>query len=418
MEVFNGMKPRNMRLLALIAITLATCIGIFAQAISGDLGGTIFDASGASIPNATIVAKNDATGIETTTKSTAAGEYHIANLQPGTYTITVTATGFTKAQIKGVGVALNQTATNNVKLDVGTNVETVEVSASAASIDTTTASVQTTFQESAMSELPIASGGSGVLNLSLLNAGVGTSGAVGLGSGPSVGGQRPRNNNFTIEGVDNNSGSVTGPLVGVPNDAVAEFSVQQNQISPEFGHSSGGQFNQVVKSGSNELHGTAYEYLQNRKLNAADNQAALNGDELHPRYDNNRFGGSVGGPIKKNKMFFYGLYEYNPVGTSSTPGALFAPTSAGWSTLGGLSGINQTSLSQLKQYLGTAPTAASPASTPNGVYPLVGPANQASGWTAAQTAAAQSVQIGQISFNAPAFSNYENGVGAFDMRSE
>ena len=156
----------------------------------------------------------------------------------------------------------------------------------------------------------------------MLNAGVGSSGAVGLGSGPSVGGQRPRNNNFTIEGIDNNSGSVTGPLVTVPNDAVAEFSVQQNQISPEFGHSSGGQFNQVVKSGGNELHGEAYEYLQNRNLNAADNQSALNGDELHPRYDNNRFGGALGGPIKKNKMFFYGLYEYNPIGTSSTPGAL------------------------------------------------------------------------------------------------
>ena len=94
-----------------------------------------------------------------------------------------------------------------------------------------------------------------MINLSLLNAGVGTSGAIGLGTGPSVGGQRPRNNNFTIEGIDNNSGSVTGPLVAVPNDAVAEFSVQQNQISPEFGHSSGGQFNQVVKSGTNHLHG-------------------------------------------------------------------------------------------------------------------------------------------------------------------
>ena len=409
------MKTNNLRLLGLIVLALAACLGSFAQSVSGDLSGTIYDASGATIPNATIVGKNDATGVETTTKSTATGEYHIGNLLPGIYTVTVTAPGFTKAQIRAVAVALNMTATTNVKLDVGANVETVEVSAAAAAIDTTTASVQTSFSAASMADLPTASGGSGVINLSLLDAGVSSSGAVGLGSGPSVGGQRPRNNNFTIEGIDNNSGSVTGPLVTVPNDAVAEFSLQQNQISPEFGHSSGGQFNQVVKSGGNDLHGSAYEYLQNRNLNAADNQAALNGDELHPRYDNNRFGGSVGGPIKKNKVFFYGLYEYNPVGTSSTPGALFAPTSAGWSTLGGLSGINQTSLSQLKQYLGTAPTAASPASTPNGVYPLVGPANQASGWTAAQTAAAQSVQIGQISFNAPAFSNYENGVGAFDM---
>ena len=409
------MKSKNLRLLGLIVLALAACLGSFAQSVSGDLAGTIYDASGATIPNATITAKNDATGVETTTKSAATGEYHLGNLPPGTYTVSVTAPGFTKAQLRAVAVTLRQITTENVKLDVGSNVETVEVSAAAAAIDTTTASVQTSFETRNMSDLPIASGGSGVINLSLLNAGVGSSGAVGLGAGPSVGGQRPRNNSFTIEGIDNNSGSVTGPLVSVPNDAVAEFSVQQNQISPEFGHSSGGQFNQVVKSGGNELHGTAYEYLQNRNLNAADNQSALNGNELHPRYDNNRFGGSLGGPIKKNKIFFYGLYEYNPIGTSSTPGALFAPTAAGYATLDGIPGINATNLSQMKLYLGTAPTAAPPASTPNGEYPLVGLGNQASGWTAAQAAAAKSIQIGQVSFNSPAFTNNENGVGSFDM---
>ena len=350
------------------------------------------------------------------TKSTATGEYHLGNLLPGTYTVTVTAAGFTKAQVRSVAIDLNKNTTTNIKLEVGSNIETVDVTAAAATIDTTTASVQTSFETRNMADLPIASGGSGVINLSLLNAGVGSSGAVGLGSGPSVGGQRPRNNNFTIEGLDNNSGSVTGPLVTVPNDAVAEFSVQQNQISPEFGHSSGGQFNQIVKSGGNELHGTAYEYLQNRNLNAADNLSAVNGDELHPRYDNNRFGGSLSGPVKKNKIFFYGLYEYNPQGTSSTPGALYAPTAAGWNTISSFSsfpGYSQSNLDQLKLYLGTAPTAASAASV--GGYPLMGPGNQSLGWTPAQTAAAKSVEVGQISFNSPAFTNAEAGVGAFDM---
>src|ERR1039458_9648897 len=318
------MKSTNIRLLGLVILALAACLGGFAQSVSGDLAGTIYDASGAAVPNATVAAKNDATGVEATIKSTATGEYHLGNLLPGTYTVTVTAAGFTKAQVRSVAIDLNKNTTTNIKLEVGSNIETVDVSAAAATIDTTTASVQTSFETRNMADLPIASGGAGVINLSLLNAGVGSSGAVGLGSGPSVGGQRPRNNNFTIEGIDNNSGSVTGPLVTVPNDAVAEFSVQQNQISPEFGHSSGGQFNQVLKSGGNEFHGTAYEYLQNRKLNAADNFDALNGNELHPRYDNNRFGGSLGGPIKKNKMFFYGLYEYNPIGRSATPGSLFA----------------------------------------------------------------------------------------------
>ena len=409
------MKLTNLRLLGLIFLALSACFGTFAQSISGDLQGTIYDASGATIPNATIVVKNDATGVETGTKSNGTGEYHISNLPAGTYMITVTAAGFTKAQLRGVAVELNKAATTNVTMAVGANVETVEVAAAAASIDTTTAQVQNTFEAKEMTDLPVASGGSGVINLSLLNAGVGTSGAIGLGSGPSVGGQRPRNNNFTIEGIDNNSGSVTGPLVQVPNDAVAEFSVQQNQISPEFGHSSGGQFNQVVRSGGNSLHGTAYDYLQNRNLNAADNQSALNGDQLHPRYDNNRFGGALGGPIQKNKIFFYGLYEYNPIGTSSTPGALFAPTAAGWNTISSFSsmpGFNQTNFNQLKQYLGTAPSAAPAASTPNNAYPLVGPGNISLG---NQLSGAKAVELGQISFNSPAFTNNESGVGAFDF---
>ncbi len=406
------MKRTNLRLLGLILLALAACLGSFAQSVSGDLAGTIYDASGATVPNAMIAVRNDATGVETTTKSTATGEYHLGNLLPGAYTITVTAPGFTKAQVRSVAVDLNKNTTTNIKLDVGSNVETVDVSAASAAIDTTTASVQTSFVAASIGDLPIASGGSGVINLSLLSAGVGTSGAVGLGTGPSVGGQRPRNNNFTIEGIDNNSGAVTGPLVTVPNDAVAEFSVQQNQISPEFGHSSGGQFNQVVKSGTNALHGSFYEYLQNRNLDAADNISAVNGDALHPRYDNNRFGGSVGGPIRKNKIFFYGLYEYNPIGRSATPGALQAPTAAGWATLAGIQGINPTNLTQLKTYVGTAPTAIAPGDAGFGAYPLVGIGNASLN---NQTTAAKAIEVGQIGFNAPSFTNNEAGVGSIDV---
>jgi len=409
----NKMKQKDVRFLMLILAILAASFSCYGQSISGDLVGRVYDASGAMIPNATVVAQNEATGIETTTKTTSAGEYHITNLPPGNYTVTVTMAGFAKSQVKGIVVTLAGTATTNVKMEVSATVETVEVSAAAATIDTTTASVQNAFESSAMSELPTASGGSGILNLALLNAGVGTSGAIGLGSGPSVGGQRPRNNNFTIEGIDNNSGSVTGPLVSLPNDAVAEFSVQQNQVSAEFGHSSGGQFNSVVKSGGNQFHGTAYEYLQNRNLNAADNLSAVNGDPLHPRYDNNRFGGSLGGPIKKNKLFFYGLYEYNPVGNSSSAGQLYAPTAAGWNTIASFTsspGFNQTSYNQLKQYLGTAATAVSAASV--GGYPLVGPGNASLVEQVAATA--KPVEIGLLGISSPAFSNAETGIASVD----
>ena len=104
--------------------------------------------------------------------------------------------------------------------------------------------------------------------------------------------------------MDNNDTSVTGTLVTVPNDAVAEFSVLQNQFSPEFGHSSGGQFNTIVQSGTNEFHGLAYVYNQNRNYNALDTLQKLSGLTTVPRFDDNRFGGNFGGPIFKQQAFF------------------------------------------------------------------------------------------------------------------
>ena len=307
------------RWIPVVALLCAASLATWAQVVSGDLTGNILDPSGSLLPNATVVAKNDATGVETTTKSTSAGTYRLSNLPVGLYTLTVSASGFTKIETRGIAVELGRVATTNVTLAVGTTTETVDVTAAATTLDTTTANVAGDFTSQQVMDLPTASTGSGVINLSLLSAGVTSSGAVGVGTGPSVGGQRPRNNNFMVEGLDNNSGSVTGPLVTIPNDAVAEFSVQQNMYSPEFGHSSGGQFNQIVQSGTNNFHGEAYEYLENRNLNAADNLSAVEPGPLHPRYDNNRFGGSFGGPIKKNKLFFLACTSTSPSARRARP---------------------------------------------------------------------------------------------------
>jgi hypothetical protein len=400
----------------LVAGALVTWLGIgclpgLAQLVSGNLTGTIYDASGATVPNASVVAHNDATGIESTTNSLSAGDYHISNLPPGIYTVSVTATGFTRTSLKGVQVELNVTATANATLDIGKNVETVEVTATSAAIDTTTAQIQSTFEAQQMAELPNASSGSGVINLSLLAAGVATSGGLGVGTGPSVGGQRPRNNNFTVEGIDNNSGSVTGPMVGVPNDSVAEFTFLQNQFSADFGHSSGGQFNQVVKGGTNQFHGSLYEYMFNRNLNAADNLNFVQGTPLHPRFDDNRFGGTFGGPIKKNKLFFFMNYEYNPRGQTGATGTVCAPTAAGYATIGGIAGINQVNLGQLQKYLGTASAASSPADCADSAYPVVGSGNEAANGA---NPAGVSIPIGLLGVSSPAFTNFENGVASVD----
>jgi hypothetical protein len=224
------------------------------------------------------------------------------------------------------------TATANLTLQVGSVQNVVEVSAAATVIDTTTAQVQTSYSSNQIVGLPIIESSNalfGALNLSLLSAGVSSNGGVGQGVGPSVGGQRPMNNNFMIEGVDNNNKTVTGPLVYVPTEATAEFSLMQNQVGAEFGHSSGGQFNTVVRGGTNELHGSFYEYFQNRHLNAVDQSFARSGITTNPRYDQNRLGASVGGPIKKDKLFFFANFEYAPFGYAlTTASAVETPTAA------------------------------------------------------------------------------------------
>ena len=344
--------------LALLGLlTLGTGLA-YGQTVSGNIVGTVTDSSGAAVVNADVTATNVATGVSAVGKTNSTGEYRFDNLLVGTYRIAVKSSGFRTTTVTAE-ILLNQTGTANVTLSPGASTETVEVSGEAPLLDTTTAQLQTTYQEKQLLDLPttglgVSSNGQnlGVINLSLLDAGVGSTGGLGAGTGPSVGGQRPRNNNFTVEGVDNNDKGVTGPLIYVPQDAVANFSVLQNQFNSEFGHSTGGQFSITVQSGTNSFHGRAYEYFQNRNLNAVDQSLANQGVFTNPRYDSNRFGGQVGGPIFKNKLFFFVNYEYNPVGQSASPGSpLYAPTAAGYNQLLAISGVSAANVNALKQFV-------------------------------------------------------------------
>jgi len=325
------------------------------QIISGDLIGTVYDKTGSVVPNVTVEAVNVDTNVKTTTQANSLGEYRLSNLPAGEYNISASAANFATTKIYKVRIELNKIETLPITLEVRSSVSTVEVLGAAQALDTTTSQVSTTFEEKQMADLPSATVGLGVINLSLLSAGVASSGGIGAGTGPSVGGQRPRNNNFMIEGVDNNDKSVTGPLVYVPNDAVAEFTLLQNDFSPEFGHSSGGQFNQVIKSGTNSYHGTAYIYSQNRNFNAVDQSTRNSGFTSNQRFDNNRIGGTVGGPILKNKLFFFGSVEYNPIGQATILGApVCGPTSAGYAALDSLTGLSATNYAIMKKYIPTA----------------------------------------------------------------
>ncbi len=369
-------------------------VSALAQSNSGDVTGSIIDLSGASIKAATVTAANEATGVKTTVASNNDGVYRFTNLPVGAYTITGTATGFATNKVEHVSVDLNNTVTANLTLDVGLSSTIVEVSAANAVIDTTTAQLQTSFTTREAMNLPTASSGSGVYNLTLLGAGVASSGGNGQGYGPAISGQRPDNNVFTLDGVSNQNHYNPAPLVYVSNAAVAELSLLQNQFSPEFGGGSGGIFNTIVKSGGNEIHGSIYEYLQNRNLNAVDALDWTQGLTTLPRFDSNRLGATIGGPIIKNKLFYFGNFEYNPIGQSTTPGSpISAPTAAGYAALSTVaSTLSANNLSTFKKYVGTAP------------------ANDAG----TVSVSGATVPIGTISTVSPSFSNNYDAVVSID----
>jgi hypothetical protein len=367
----------------------------YAQVLSGNLTGTVLDPSGAAIAGAQIKAANIATGVESTVQSGSAGAYRLADLPAGDYTLNVTAPSFAPSTVNGVIVSGSRTLTVNVTMQVGTVSSRVDVEADA-QIDTTTPTIGITFNDRYARDLPAPTiGALGVLNLSLLSAGVASNGGLQIGTGPSVGGTRPRANNFTVDGVDNNNRANTGALAAVPNDATQEFTMLQNQFGSEFGHSSGGQFNVLVKTGGNDVHGSVYEYLRNRKLNAIDEQFSNAGITGKPRFDSNRFGGTVGGPIRRNKLFYFANLEYSPTGNAVTPGQILTPTSQGYTTLGNMSGVSAANLGVLKQYASPAPSALADTTR----YPVVN---------------GVAIPVGILPIAAPSYSNAFNAVGSGD----
>ena len=324
------------------------------QATSGDIVGTVTDHSGAVIPDATVTATNVETGVSASVKTSKVGEFHMPNLLAGNYNVTGSASGFASFTLKDFAVELNKTGTAKIVLGVEGASTKVEVSAEASSvIDTTTTQLESSFESEELKTLPIASSANGVLNLTLLIPGVASGGALGVGTGPSVGGLRPEDNNYTVEGIDNNNKGVTGPLVYVPNEAVGEFTTITNQFSPEFGHSAGGQFNMSVRGGTNKIHGEAYEFFQNRDLNA---ENAIQGGKIpNPRYDNNRYGGQVGGPIKKDKLFYFANFERQSIGQSGQY-YLCTPTAAGMTALAAVPNVDATNLGIFTKYTPTSPS--------------------------------------------------------------
>jgi len=324
----------------LIAVlVLVAPIPAAAQRITGTLRGQVFDPTGAAVPNAQVTATNQETGVSVKITTTSAGTYSFPSLIPGLYKVSVEAKGFKNFVATDISVIANQDNVADTHLDLGVATEVVEVTAGGVAVQTTSSDLNNSYDVSEV-QLP---NGAGTLNGSPLNLAVLAPNVVAqpggvTGIGGSVGGTRPRDNNFTVDGVDDNNLGVTGNNSTVIPDAVAEFNLTTNQFSAEYGHSAGGQFSLVTKTGTNNWHGSGEWYNQNRNYNSLDNLTKKAIDVQHtlagqPAFDNNRFGGTVGGPIVKNKLFVFGAYEYTYLHGQGSATAFTGPTAAGLATL-------------------------------------------------------------------------------------
>lgn len=288
---------------------------IWGQVTSSTVSGSVRDKTGAIIPGAQITAKDTDTGSSRSASSDSAGRYVIPQLEPGHYTISATTSGFSRQDQNGVMLTVGHTSVVDFTLEVGTVEQTVEVSASAPVVDTTTASLAALVDRQQVEDLPL--NGRSFTQLATLQAGVATvtnankdSLFGGYGIKMSVAGSRQDANLFLLDGIDVNDqynktpGSVAGSMLGV--DTVREFQVLTSNYGAQFGRVSGGIINAVTRSGTNALHGTIFEYLRNSALDARN---FFDRGTSPPPFKRNQFGGTADGPIIRDKAFFLFSYE-------------------------------------------------------------------------------------------------------------
>jgi hypothetical protein len=347
------------QLAIILALVSVFSLAAVAQRADGTLRGTVFDPSGAVVPGATVTATDQNTGVTSTAQSTSAGTYVFPNLLIGAYTVEVQAPSFQRLVRKDVQVLPNQVTTADARLRVGATTAEVEVTAGAQAVQLNTSQISNDFSGRAVQDLPTpAIGGASPLNLAMLAPNTTSQGAGVLGEGGSIGGARPRMNSFNIDGVDDNRIDVTGHVTEVIPEAVADFNLVTNMFSAEMGHSAGGQFNIITRSGTNNWHGQLFEFNNNRDFNAMDNLEKESGLTEPRRTDRNRFGGTIGGPIIHNRLFIFGAYESNNLGLATSSVAQKAPTAAGLATLQGMAPNDA-----VRNLLGQFPTASAATET-------------------------------------------------------
>jgi len=285
-----------------------------AQETTGSIRGTVFDATGAGVPSAEVKVVQVETDLERVTLSDRQGSYVLPLLSVGHYILEAQAKGFQRYRQEGIAIGVNQTATVPIHLIVGLPTQAVDVMADAPLIEATDSSLGKIVQEREILDLPL--NGRNFSQLGLLQPGVvpitpglaEAGGSLRDGQPYAVNGQRPESNNFLIDGATNFNSVDGGFVLKPPIDSIAEFRILTHTANAEFGNSAGSTTNIVTRSGSNRLHGAAWEFLRNDQLDAA-NFFENAGGFAKSEYRQNQFGGTLGGPIRRDKTFFFGYYE-------------------------------------------------------------------------------------------------------------
>jgi outer membrane receptor protein involved in Fe transport len=287
-----------------------TSLNVAGQQITGSIRGTVLDPSGAIVQAATVTAKKIETGLTRSAVTDRQGEYVLVELPIGHYQLEVRAQGFKSYLQQGISLDINETATVAIHLKLGAETQQVEVSADAALAESAVSSLGQTVMEHEILDLPL--DGRNFSQLGLLQPGVvpltpgllEAGGPARKGQAYAVDGQRPESNNFLIDGADNESAVDAGFVLKPPIDAIAEFKILTHNANAEFGRNTGSTTNIVTRSGSNAFHGAAWEFLRNDAMDSSDYFT----HSVQP-LKQNQFGATFGGPILKDKTFFFGYYE-------------------------------------------------------------------------------------------------------------
>ncbi len=318
---FAGSKLLYSLFSCVAALLLCASIAQAQSAGTGAIAGTVTDPSGAAVANATVTLTNLGTNQARTAITGAAGDYKFDLLPPGNYGLKFSASGFKTAEVGSVTVNVTETATVNQALEVGAVTQQVTVESTAQVLQTESSTLGTTVTGNQIVALPMANGNyTEIISLSAgTDAGVANATEVGKGTQDiSANGVNPGSNNFQMDGVavNNiaNSGSANDGTIytGIPipsPDAIAEFKVQTSTYDASYGRNPGANVNLTTKSGTNAFHGTAFEFFRNSILNADDFFFVKSPGAPHQVLDQNQFGGTLGGPIKKDKLFFFFSYR-------------------------------------------------------------------------------------------------------------